>query len=204
MAIDLRGDREHPFTRGFLCQKMARYLDRVYSRRAADVPDAAGRAEGARPVRADLLGRGAGADRRAVRRDRALGRRAAGDPAVQLLRDDGQAPGEQPRPAVLPPPRRVEARPDDLRLGRVARLRIHDRPGPPRRRPDGGPRVPVPRQLGLEHGPHQQPPLEPDDRGAAGGARRSSRSTPTGARPPRDPTGTSSPAPAPTPRSPWA
>ena len=30
-AIDLRGDRDHPFTRGFLCQKMASYLDRVYS-----------------------------------------------------------------------------------------------------------------------------------------------------------------------------
>ena len=30
-ATDLRGDAEHPFTRGFLCQKMARYLDRVYS-----------------------------------------------------------------------------------------------------------------------------------------------------------------------------
>src|SRR5947209_2328885 len=31
VAVDLRGDREHPFTRGFLCQKMTRYLDRVYS-----------------------------------------------------------------------------------------------------------------------------------------------------------------------------
>jgi anaerobic selenocysteine-containing dehydrogenase len=31
VATDLRGDREHPFTRGFLCQKMAHYLDRVYS-----------------------------------------------------------------------------------------------------------------------------------------------------------------------------
>jgi anaerobic selenocysteine-containing dehydrogenase len=30
-AVELRGDREHPFTRGFLCQKMAGYLDRVYS-----------------------------------------------------------------------------------------------------------------------------------------------------------------------------
>ncbi len=30
-AVDLRGDADHPFTRGFLCQKMARYLDRVYS-----------------------------------------------------------------------------------------------------------------------------------------------------------------------------
>ena len=29
-AVDLRGDREHPFTRGFLCQKVNHYLDRVY------------------------------------------------------------------------------------------------------------------------------------------------------------------------------
>ncbi len=31
VAVELNGDAEHPFTRGFLCQKMARYLDRVYS-----------------------------------------------------------------------------------------------------------------------------------------------------------------------------
>jgi len=31
VAVDLRGDADHPFTRGFLCQKMAPYLDRVYS-----------------------------------------------------------------------------------------------------------------------------------------------------------------------------
>jgi anaerobic selenocysteine-containing dehydrogenase len=29
-AVKLRGDAEHPFTRGFLCQKVARYLERVY------------------------------------------------------------------------------------------------------------------------------------------------------------------------------
>lgn len=29
-AVGLRGDAEHPFTRGFLCQKVSRYLDRVY------------------------------------------------------------------------------------------------------------------------------------------------------------------------------
>jgi anaerobic selenocysteine-containing dehydrogenase len=29
-AIRLRGDPDHPFTRGFLCQKVSRYLDRVY------------------------------------------------------------------------------------------------------------------------------------------------------------------------------
>ena len=31
VAIELRGDPDHRFTQGFLCQKMARYLDRVYS-----------------------------------------------------------------------------------------------------------------------------------------------------------------------------
>ena len=30
-AVSLEGDAQHPFTRGFLCQKMASYLDRVYS-----------------------------------------------------------------------------------------------------------------------------------------------------------------------------
>jgi anaerobic selenocysteine-containing dehydrogenase len=30
-AVALRGDPEHALTRGFLCQKMARYLERVYS-----------------------------------------------------------------------------------------------------------------------------------------------------------------------------
>jgi anaerobic selenocysteine-containing dehydrogenase len=29
-AVELRGDRDHPFTRGFLCQKVSRYLERVY------------------------------------------------------------------------------------------------------------------------------------------------------------------------------
>src|SRR5260370_37335290 len=29
-ATSLRGDPDHPFTKGFLCQKVSRYLDRVY------------------------------------------------------------------------------------------------------------------------------------------------------------------------------
>jgi anaerobic selenocysteine-containing dehydrogenase len=29
-AVSLRGDPDHPFTHGFLCQKVSRYLDRVY------------------------------------------------------------------------------------------------------------------------------------------------------------------------------
>ncbi len=31
-AVKLRGDPDHPFTRGFLCPKVANYLDRVYHR----------------------------------------------------------------------------------------------------------------------------------------------------------------------------
>ena len=31
-AVKLRGDPDHPFTKGFLCQKVANYLDRVYHR----------------------------------------------------------------------------------------------------------------------------------------------------------------------------
>jgi anaerobic selenocysteine-containing dehydrogenase len=31
VAVELRGDSDHPFTRGFLCQKMAPFLERVYS-----------------------------------------------------------------------------------------------------------------------------------------------------------------------------
>ena len=30
VAIDLRGDKNHPFTKGFLCVKVNRYLERVY------------------------------------------------------------------------------------------------------------------------------------------------------------------------------
>src|SRR5262249_24331337 len=31
VAVDVHGDPDHRFTRGFPCQKMARYLERVYS-----------------------------------------------------------------------------------------------------------------------------------------------------------------------------
>src|SRR5712671_1419006 len=30
-AVKIQGDPEHPVTRGFLCAKVAKYLDRVYS-----------------------------------------------------------------------------------------------------------------------------------------------------------------------------
>ena len=119
VAVELRGDPDHSFTRGFLCQKMARYLERVYSPDRLLQPLKRVGRKGEGRVRADRLGRGARHHRPQVRRDRRLERWSPGDPAVQLLRDDGQAPVEQPRPAVLPPAGRLDARPDDLRLGRL-------------------------------------------------------------------------------------
>ncbi len=40
-AVRLRGNPEHPVTRGFLCGKVARYLDRVYSPDRLTHPSAA-------------------------------------------------------------------------------------------------------------------------------------------------------------------
>lgn len=37
-AVKIAGDREHPFTQGFLCHKVSRYLDRVYHRERLTVP----------------------------------------------------------------------------------------------------------------------------------------------------------------------
>ena len=200
VAVDLRGDLEHPFTRGFLCQKMAHYLDRVYAADRLLHPLRRVGAKGRGPVRADRLGRGPGDDRRAVPRDREVGRRPAGDPAVQLCRDDGQAPGEQPRPAVLPPARGLAARPHHLRDGRVARVRVHPRP----RAGSAPTRWRSPRAGSSSTGARtRSSPTATSGAGwsrPASRARRSSPSTRTGARPPRSPTGTSPPAPAPTPR----
>ena len=51
-ATKVRGDPDHPFTRGGLCVKVNNYLDHVYSPGPAAAPAAAQRAEGQRPVRA--------------------------------------------------------------------------------------------------------------------------------------------------------
>ncbi|MFO0956193.1 MAG: molybdopterin-dependent oxidoreductase [Isosphaeraceae bacterium] len=95
VAVDLRGDKTHPFTRGFLCQKMARYLDRVYSperilhplRRVG--PKGSGRFE---PISWDA------AISAIAGQFRASGNTGRRRSSLQLLRDDGQTPGEQPGP----------------------------------------------------------------------------------------------------------
>ena len=139
----------------------------------AAVPAAARRPEGRREVRAHLVGGRRFATIAARFREIAASRaRPAGDPAVQLRRHDGQAHVRQPRPAVLPPPRRVPARPHDLRDGRRGGLRRHARHAGGDR-PRGGGQLPVHRQLGLEHRRHQHPPL--GDRARGPQARREDR-----------------------------
>src|SRR5260370_2772756 len=57
-ATRIQGDSEHPVTRGFLCAKVAKYLDRVYSpdrvlypmRRISPKGPAAGAAGGGTPA----------------------------------------------------------------------------------------------------------------------------------------------------------
>src|SRR5258708_32372840 len=45
-ATKIQGDPEHPVTRGFLCAKVAKYLDRVYSPDRGLYPMRRGRAKG--------------------------------------------------------------------------------------------------------------------------------------------------------------
>ena len=56
VAVELRGDPDHRFTDGFLCRKMARFLDRVYSPDRLLAADEAGGPKGRGPVRGDHLG----------------------------------------------------------------------------------------------------------------------------------------------------
>ena len=68
-------------------------------------------------------------DRRAVRRDRGVARRPAGDRALQLRGHDGPPAVRLDGPPLLPSARRVAARPHDLRDGRQGRLGRDDRRG---------------------------------------------------------------------------
>ncbi len=82
VAVELRGDPDHPFTRGFLCQKMARYLERVYSpdRLLHPMKRVGQKGEG----RFERITWDEALDTiaRAVRDDRPIGRRPRGDPAI--------------------------------------------------------------------------------------------------------------------------
>ena len=66
-ATRVAGDPDHPFTQGFLCAKVNRYIERTYHRDRLLHPLRRVGPEGQRTVRADLVGRGARRDRRAAR-----------------------------------------------------------------------------------------------------------------------------------------
>ena len=91
-AIAIRGAPDHPPTQGVLCTKVARYLERTYSRPSACSIRCA--ASGARARAASSASAGT---RRSTtiaerfRAHRAVRRRAPGDPAVQLRRHHGPA-----------------------------------------------------------------------------------------------------------------
>ena len=77
---------------------------------------------GASAQRAKAASRASPGTRRSTRSPTRFGaiaapRTAAGDPAVQLCRHDGPAAGRVDGPPLLPPARRVAARPHDLRVG---------------------------------------------------------------------------------------
>ena len=62
-AIAVRGDPEHPFTRGALCVKVNDYVERVYSPDRVLHPLRRAGRQGERQVRTDHLGCGARRDR---------------------------------------------------------------------------------------------------------------------------------------------
>ena len=205
VAVELKGDAEHPFTRGFLCQKMARYLDRVYS------PDRL-----MFPMKR-VGAKGEGRFER-ISWDEALETIATRFAAIAASPDGPQAIlpysyyGTMGKLQASSLDRRFFHRLGASKLDRTicasaGSLGYEYTVGRGRhgRRPAGGAAVQVHRQLGLEHGQHQQPSLEPDGRGPQDRTeRRSSPSTPTAARPPAGPTGTSPRARAPMPPWPWA
>ena len=82
-AIAVRGNPDHPFTRGRLCVKVNNYEERVYSDKRVLYPLKRVGPEGLRAVPADLLGRGDRDHRHALEGDHRRTWRP-GDPALQL------------------------------------------------------------------------------------------------------------------------
>ena len=204
VAVDLRGDKEHPFTRGALCRKMASYLDRVYSPDRLRTPLArvgpkgTGRFE---PIGWDeALDRIAGAFRQ-------IAESPDGPQAIlpySYYGTMGKLQSEQPRPAVLPPAGGVASSigPSAPRRGRrdTSTPMGRGRLGADPMGVDGCKLV---INWGSNTAQHQQrtcgagwSQARKRGRDAGGG-----RPVPL-ARPPRGATGTSSPVPGPTPRSP--
>ena len=173
VAIELRGDPDHRFTRGFLCQKMARYLDRVYSpdrllhpmKRVG--PKGEGRFE---PIAWDE------ALDEIAERFAAIARSADGPQAILPYSYYGTMGKLQSSSLDRRFFHRLGASMLDRTICASAGVAGYEYTmgrGRLGADPLAVPAVQVHRQLGLEHRQHQQPSLELDDRGPQGRARRS-------------------------------
>ena len=126
-AIEVRGAPDHPPTAGTLCTKVARYLERTYSdERVLHPMRRVGRkGEG----RFERISWDEALDTIAAKFGAIAGvaRRPAGHRAVLVRGNDGPAAIRLDGPPLLPSPRRVAARPDDLRRGRQGGMGRDDR-----------------------------------------------------------------------------
>ena len=124
-AVEVRGAPDHPPTAGVLCTKVARYLDRTYSdQRVLHPMKRVGRkGEG----RFERIGWDEALDTIAAR-FRAIAASPHGPQAIlpySYAGTMGLLQYEFDGPPLLPPPRRVAPRPDDLRVGGQGRLGRH-------------------------------------------------------------------------------
>ena len=119
--VEVRGNKEHPMTRGTLCVKLKDFHDHHANPDRLKYPLRRDRAERLQAIRAHLLGRGDRRDRQALARDhRHLWQ--PGDHALFLSRQYGPGAGHQLRRSVLQSARHDGEREDVLRVRLIDRL----------------------------------------------------------------------------------
>ena len=115
-AVRVQGDPDHPPTHGALCTKVSRYAERTHHPDRVLHPLKRVGPKGA--GRFTRVGWDEALDDIAARLKAIAAARCRGHRPVQLRRHDGPAAGREHGGALLPPPRRVAARPHDLLVGR--------------------------------------------------------------------------------------